>query len=471
MESTSLLSDDTDDESDLESLERDLKSLNGNAKGRVMDVEESGEAGSVDGEEPSPQAGSTGNEAVKVLEGRTEDTEIYLQGESSEDSSEDFPYTTGDKRKLDFIMQLRACRWFTRGWTLQELIAPSEIIFYSKDWKYLGRKSRLLLLISKITGVDHFVLAGADVSLINVARKMSWAAKRSTTRVEDMAYCLMGLFSVNMPLIYGEGKKAFLRLQEEIIRTTDDQSIFAWKIPKPRRAKRNLFYGLLADSPAAFLHTGSQIAPFPNQAIGRRPTSVTSQGIQADVLLSWGGQSVEIGDLLVGESGTSFYKAALDCQCGKTPDTWPVIKLWPMYSPANALPTHFSRVLPWDLETRTLTRQDLASRFSQGPNAGSGIILSAASLGESSCCPSNLPIVGSIADVVFSQVGSPGSEMEAPLHYSFPAHPRRFYCAGGFLGSICRRRNSYFRRLSPPKMVPRPADAKAELSLQIRKHA
>ena len=81
----------------------------------------------------------------------------------------------------------------------------------------------------------------------SIAERMSWASKRVTTRVEDVAYCLMGIFAVNMPLLYGEGGKAFLRLQEEIIKQTDDHSIFAWPMPS-----NLLGTGLLADSPAAF---------------------------------------------------------------------------------------------------------------------------------------------------------------------------------------------------------------------------
>lgn len=89
--------------------------------------------------------------------------------------------------------------------------------------------------ISKITGIDKSVLV--DDSLIDnklggntVARRMSWASGRETTRIEDQAYCLMGIFGVNMPLLYGEGGAAFLRLQQEIIKSSSDHSIFAWEL-------------------------------------------------------------------------------------------------------------------------------------------------------------------------------------------------------------------------------------------------
>jgi len=92
-------------------------------------------------------------------------------------------------------------RWFTRGWTLQELIAPSDMVFLSKDWRKVGDKDRFRSLLSEITSIDPDVLRDHSArSRISVARKMSWAAKRSTTRVEDRAYSLLGIFDVNMPL-------------------------------------------------------------------------------------------------------------------------------------------------------------------------------------------------------------------------------------------------------------------------------
>jgi hypothetical protein len=124
---------------------------------------------------------------------------------------------------------LRSSRWFTRGWTLQELIAPLETVFFSREWTRLGTKSTLVQVISEITGVDEkYLLKMEGIHGASIAQRMSWAANRITTRPEDIAYCLLGIFNVNMPLIYGEGAKAFVRLQEEIIKTSDDHSIFAW---------------------------------------------------------------------------------------------------------------------------------------------------------------------------------------------------------------------------------------------------
>ncbi|KAI6038891.1 heterokaryon incompatibility protein-domain-containing protein, partial [Pisolithus marmoratus] len=119
--------------------------------------------------------------------------------------------------------------WFMRGWTLQELITPKQVEFFNQDWTHIGSKRLLAPTLEVITGIPREVLRDGLVSKrLSVAQIMSWAARRKTTRVEDRAYSLMGLFGVNMPMVYGEGKKAFQRLQLEIIRVSSDHSIFAW---------------------------------------------------------------------------------------------------------------------------------------------------------------------------------------------------------------------------------------------------
>ncbi|KAI1635567.1 hypothetical protein F4809DRAFT_434118 [Biscogniauxia mediterranea] len=128
----------------------------------------------------------------------------------------------------DTESSLAQCRWFTRGWCLQELIAPKVLLFFDAGWHEIGSKADLTSLISEITSIDREVLIDSSlIKYVPVARRMSWAAKRMTTREEDMAYCLLGIFDVNMPMLYGEGSKAFLRLQEEIIKDSNDLSIFA----------------------------------------------------------------------------------------------------------------------------------------------------------------------------------------------------------------------------------------------------
>ncbi|KAF5343982.1 hypothetical protein D9758_012902 [Tetrapyrgos nigripes] len=149
-----------------------------------------------------------------------------------------------------------SCRWFTRGWTLQELLAPADIVFFDAEWKDMGSRLGLRDAISKVTGIPTTVLKDGDIEDISIAAKMSWAADRQTTREEDRAYSLMGLFGVNMPPLYGEGgPSAFLRLQEEIIKFSNDQSIFAWSTPSVTSAEDER-RGLLAKSPSEFKACG-----------------------------------------------------------------------------------------------------------------------------------------------------------------------------------------------------------------------
>jgi hypothetical protein len=137
-------------------------------------------------------------------------------------------------------------KWFQRGWTLQELLAPKHVVFFNGNWQSLGTKDDLEHIVSDITGIrdmENFMNA-------SVAQKMSWASNRETTRIEDRAYSLFGLFGVNLPPLYGEGQSAFLRLQLEILRTSDDESIFAWL------DSEDVSGGLLARSPSAFRECG-----------------------------------------------------------------------------------------------------------------------------------------------------------------------------------------------------------------------
>jgi hypothetical protein len=121
--------------------------------------------------------------------------------------------------------------WFERGWTLQELLAPGDVRFLDANWDLVGTRVSSAELISERTGIDAGLLRGSPSSMLSqysVAQRMAWAAHRKTTRLEDRAYSLMGLFDVTMPLIYGEGERAFERLQEQIIQSSDDQTILAW---------------------------------------------------------------------------------------------------------------------------------------------------------------------------------------------------------------------------------------------------
>lgn len=142
-------------------------------------------------------------------------------------------------------------RWFTRGWTLQELIAPRSLRLYSKEWALLGMKSQPWMIdaLSDITGVPKQVLQTGDASGCCVAQRMGWASKRRTTRIEDRAYCLLGLFDVNMPLLYGERENAFARLRKEIMETSDDDSILRGK---QARIHTRLFEVFWLDLPMSF---------------------------------------------------------------------------------------------------------------------------------------------------------------------------------------------------------------------------
>jgi hypothetical protein len=116
----------------------------------------------------------------------------------------------------DLSPSFQKSRWFTRGWTLQELIAPKSVEFFSFKGTRLGDKRSLEQQIYEITGIATQALRGDLLSEFSVAERWSWAAKRKTTRKEDGAYCLLGIFGIYMPLIYGEGGEAFTRLEEKI---------------------------------------------------------------------------------------------------------------------------------------------------------------------------------------------------------------------------------------------------------------
>ena len=150
--------------------------------------------------------------------------------------------------------QFVSSRWFTRGWTLQELIAPASLQFYSAEWTRLGSLADLAFHVAEVTSIPiSLLLHETTVEYYCAARRMSWASKRHTTRVEDQAYCLFGLFQINMPLLYGEREKAFLRLQEEILRVTDDLSLLAWeRTERPNRDTVVDVHSYLAPSPLLF---------------------------------------------------------------------------------------------------------------------------------------------------------------------------------------------------------------------------
>lgn len=111
----------------------------------------------------------------------------------------------------------RKSRWFKRGWTLQELLAPRSVKFFSRDSHYLGDRESLGELLHEITSIPKAALQGSTLSSFSIKERMSWARGRETKRLEDKAYSLLGIFGVHMPLLYGEGvESAFIHLQKEI---------------------------------------------------------------------------------------------------------------------------------------------------------------------------------------------------------------------------------------------------------------
>lgn len=188
----------------------------------------------------------------------------------------------------------RPIRWFTRGWTLQELIAPLKVYFYDKNWVRFGDKWSLAAQLVAVTGIDelafrwhfdpvhyfdfdgYYTYPNEDYSprhspesrcnfcrrdlnhvlqSFRIATRMSWAASRETTRPEDIAYSLLGIFGVNMPMLYGEGGRAFLRLQQAILQTSTDQSILAFNtVPIGYEYGAESERDILAKHPRQFLH-------------------------------------------------------------------------------------------------------------------------------------------------------------------------------------------------------------------------
>jgi (2Fe-2S) ferredoxin len=224
----------------------------------------------------------------------------------------------------EFSWYFHNSRWFTRGWTLQELLAPRHVEFYSNDWSLLGTKKSLGPEISSITRINIQYLCRKYVSdpyignpergLIarsiqygvplwksSVSERLSWVSNRTTTRLEDMAYCMLGIFGLNMPLLYGEGSKAFTRLQEEIMKVSDDHSLFCWTWNMPQNRG-----GFLSEVPSQFRYAGRFV---PKQEDKRpAPYTFTNAGLSIRLPILHGWKSSFIGILRVDsfETGKIF---------------------------------------------------------------------------------------------------------------------------------------------------------------------
>jgi Heterokaryon incompatibility protein (HET) len=210
-----------------------------------------------------------------------------------------YAYLSDLPQRADAMEELSACKWFTRGWTLQELIAPKELHFYDETWTLRGTKDDFAELIHQITNIDALVLRDTEeLAKLSIAEKMTWASRRQTTRIEDTAYCLLGIFDINMPLLYGEGNKAFTRLQQEIIKNNNDLSIFGWSPEEPYISinhKRYGYYGESCEPKCGHADSNQDqfhnvLAPSPKESAGMNnwdiiqsvEHSVTNRGIKVD---------------------------------------------------------------------------------------------------------------------------------------------------------------------------------------------
>ncbi|KAH7122173.1 hypothetical protein B0J13DRAFT_567072 [Dactylonectria estremocensis] len=162
--------------------------------------------------------------------------------------------------------QIRQSRWTKQIWMLQELIASEDLQFYDTNWDPIGTKKSLLPTLSRLLSIDEAVLEDSKyLSEFPVGRRMSWASQLSTARPEDLAYSLLGIFGVQLTVLYGEGARAaFIRLQEEISKNTDDITLFAWKSVDAQE-----YRGIFAHFPSEYAHFGVQSCRVPLKIRGQ----------------------------------------------------------------------------------------------------------------------------------------------------------------------------------------------------------
>ena len=182
------------------------------------------------------------------------------------------------EQQVELRRRFRSSCWFTRGWTLQELLAPDLLTFFDANWKMIGSRGELAQEICLSTKIDTKYLmkynGSTPISSASIAKKMSFASRRVTSREEDMAYCLLGLFDINMPLLYGEGAiKSFRRLQIEIMRNSIDDSLFAWTSDLPAS-------GMLAPQPSYFAHSDDVEWTNDRRRFFKPPWSFSSRGLE-----------------------------------------------------------------------------------------------------------------------------------------------------------------------------------------------
>ncbi|KAH6659767.1 heterokaryon incompatibility protein-domain-containing protein [Truncatella angustata] len=214
-----------------------------------------------------------------------------------------------DDDPYELYSAFRFSRWFTRGWTLQEFLAPRKLRFFNNEWTrcfgtditrprdkteqtmmdlsydFKWNEAQVCNILAAITGIGITIVSTGNFEITTMAQRFSWAAHRKTTRVEDMAYCLLGILRVKMPLLYGEGEAAFQRLQEVAINTRIDQSYLCWGLDMawPEIAAAQMANHVLARSPLAFQHCGGVRSLVEDDSEALRTQSVINQGLQLEV--------------------------------------------------------------------------------------------------------------------------------------------------------------------------------------------
>jgi hypothetical protein len=182
--------------------------------------------------------------------------------------------------------------WFTRGWTLQELLAPPKIRFFEQSWQPIPPNKNdkipdvkdipLWKTIEEITGISESQLFAFKSGTDNVTQIMVWASKRETRRVEDIAYCLIGMFDIPLSIAYGEGRRAFYRLQVELMQHTNDKGLFAW------RGKPSLQSSMFAAGPECFTTTWG---PLVTKGLPDPTHTVTNCGLRIPLsIYDWDGR-------------------------------------------------------------------------------------------------------------------------------------------------------------------------------------
>lgn len=212
----------------------------------------------------------------------------------------------------------RRSKWFTRGWTLQELLAPRDVVFFSCNWQQLGTKIDLQIPVSEITRIPTDVLANKrELRTASVAQRMSWMSNRVTTRIEDLAYSMFGIFDIHSHFIYGEGVHAIIRLQEAIVKTTHDHSIFCWEWD---HTVDRSWASLLAPGPGVFANSGKYTPKLWSYDEQPTPYEIHNTGLWIELpLVQTADPSVVLAvlEVQVHDQGRNDFRMGIPLQAGR----------------------------------------------------------------------------------------------------------------------------------------------------------